>query len=94
MDILADLYVETNNPTYIFNQGRCYQQNEKYDGAVGRFREYLRKDLKLPANERVVVDQYIKECESQIAKLHSTLVAPSPPTPCGSGTDRMERGWK
>jgi hypothetical protein len=26
MDILAELYVDTNHTTFIYNQGRCYEQ--------------------------------------------------------------------
>lgn len=29
--ILTDLYVDTNDPTYIFNQGRCYGQSSRYE---------------------------------------------------------------
>jgi hypothetical protein len=46
-DILADLYVETNDPVYIYNQGRCFEQNGKDEQAVLRFKEYLRKDSNL-----------------------------------------------
>jgi hypothetical protein len=41
--ILADLYLDTNDATYIYNQGRCFEQNGKNDQAVLRFKEYLRK---------------------------------------------------
>ena len=40
-EILADLYVDTNDATYIYNQGRCFEQNGKNDQAVLRFKEYL-----------------------------------------------------
>ncbi len=42
-EILADLYVETNNPTYIYNQGRCFEQNGRNEQALLRFKEYERK---------------------------------------------------
>ena len=41
--ILSELYADTNDPTYIFNGGRCFQQNGRYEEAILRFREYLRK---------------------------------------------------
>jgi hypothetical protein len=30
VEILAGLYVDTNDPTYIFNQGRCFEQTHRY----------------------------------------------------------------
>lgn len=38
VSILADLYVDTNDPAYIWNQGRCFEQNGKHDQAVLRFK--------------------------------------------------------
>ena len=70
VDILADLYVDSNDPTYVFNQARCYQQNERPEQALGRFHEYLRKVPDLPAKDRVDVDRYVNECEALVAKLH------------------------
>ena len=34
--ILADLFVETREPIYVFNQGRCFEQNLQYLEAIGR----------------------------------------------------------
>jgi hypothetical protein len=50
--ILTDLFIDTNDLTYIFNQGRCLEQSRKYAEAVGRFREYLLKGEDLFAAER------------------------------------------
>ncbi|HEY7376850.1 MAG TPA: hypothetical protein VIF57_32125, partial [Polyangia bacterium] len=33
--ILGELYAETRNPAYVFNQGRCYQKNNKLEEARG-----------------------------------------------------------
>jgi hypothetical protein len=30
VEILAGLYVDTNDPTCIFNQGRCFEQTHRY----------------------------------------------------------------
>ena len=62
--LLAQLYTDTNDPNYIFNQARCFQQNSHPDEAISRFREYLRKARNLPAQEREEVQQYIGECEA------------------------------
>ena len=42
MGILSELFVATKDPTYIYNQGRCFEQNGKYEEAVSRFEEFLR----------------------------------------------------
>jgi hypothetical protein len=52
VDILADLFVDTKDPTYIFNQGRCFEQNRRYEDAIGRFEEYLRRPGQLRDGSR------------------------------------------
>ena len=68
VEILAELYVDTNDITYIFNQGRCFEQNRKYEDAIGRFREYLVKGEKLTASEKAVAQTRIDACESYLPK--------------------------
>lgn len=63
IDLLAELFTETRDPNYIFNQARCFQQNSRPDEAIGRFQEYLRKAKDLPAAERREVETLIAECE-------------------------------
>ena len=43
VEILVDLYVETQHPTYIYNQARCFERNGKYDQALLSYEDYLRK---------------------------------------------------
>ena len=38
IDILGDLFVTTNDPNHVYNQGRCYEQNRRLDDAIDRFR--------------------------------------------------------
>jgi hypothetical protein len=64
-EILADLYLDTKNPTYIYNQARCFEQNGKDEQALLRFREYLRKAPKLPAAEAIEVKERIKALEER-----------------------------
>ena len=77
--ILADLYVDTNDATYIYNQGRCFEQNGKNDQAVLRFKEYLRKAKDLPQAELDAVQKKINELQSATGQLGaqpaSTLAA-------------------
>jgi hypothetical protein len=77
VSILADLYVDTGDATYLYNQGRCYEQNVRYVEAAERFREYMRKARKLTNAERNDVENHIAECETAIAKARPT----EPPAP-------------
>ncbi|MBN2573684.1 MAG: hypothetical protein JXP73_03900 [Deltaproteobacteria bacterium] len=75
VEILAELYVDTNILTYIFNQGRCFEQNRRYEDAIGRFREYLLKgEATLSDEDKAVAQKRIEACESYLPK-------PEPPSP-------------
>ena len=87
VEILADLYVDTNDATYIYNQGRCFEQNGKNDQAVLRFKEYLRKAKDLPQTENDAVLKKIDDLQSgQRAgqPAPATLVAPAAPVPAAA----------
>jgi len=62
--ILTDLFIETNDPTYLFNQGRCFEQNRRYEEAISRFREYLVKAQNLRPQEKEDTRKHIADCES------------------------------
>jgi hypothetical protein len=47
--ILAELFAQTDDGNYIFNQGRCYQENGRPTEAVARFRMYLGRSDAEPA---------------------------------------------
>ena len=86
VDLLAQLFAETANANYIYNQGRCYEQNGKPDEAVLRFREFLRKAKNLSAEEKTEVNGHIAECQTMKAEQEGRAapgaagpVAPSPP---------------
>jgi hypothetical protein len=66
IELLAEMYAETNDPTYIYNQGRCFQQSGNAREALSRFREYLRKAPTMSADDRALVQGYISELEEQI----------------------------
>jgi hypothetical protein len=80
VSILADLFVETGDATYLWNQGRCYEQNVRYVEAAERFREYLRKAPKLSAKVREETERHIADCEAAIAKSRPAD-PPLPPHP-------------
>ncbi len=66
--LLAELFVATNNTTYLFNQGRCFEQNGRYADAISRFREYQRmnRNAGVPADRET--DRHIAECEALLEK--------------------------
>jgi tetratricopeptide (TPR) repeat protein len=66
--LLAEIYVDTNNPIYLFNQGRCYQQNGMYEDAVLRFREYQRKNADAGGARDPEAERQIAECQSLLDK--------------------------
>jgi tetratricopeptide (TPR) repeat protein len=78
-DILTDLLVETNDPIYVFNQARCYQQNNRWEQAISRFREYLRKARNISESDRADTERQIAECEESLSK--TSQVAPPPVAP-------------
>ncbi len=88
VDILGDLFVETNDFNYVYNQGRCLQQNSRWEQAVNRFREFLRKAKDLSESDRVEVDRQVSECENSLAK--AAQVAPPPVTAAPPTVARVE----
>jgi tetratricopeptide (TPR) repeat protein len=64
--ILADLYLDTNNPTYLFNQARCLEQNHRYQEAIDRFREYLEKAKDLDTQDHADTRRHIANCEAYL----------------------------
>jgi hypothetical protein len=80
VEILAELYVDTNNITYIYNQGRCFEQNRRYEDAVGRFREYLLKgESTLSDSDKADAKKRIETCESYLPKPETrTALTPEP----------------
>jgi hypothetical protein len=63
--LLGRLYADTLDPTYVYNQGRCYQKNGMTREAVTRFREFLRIN-KDPKSELVPrAREFIAELEGE-----------------------------
>lgn len=79
--ILVDLFIQTGKSVHLFNQGRCYQQNHRWEEALDRFREFLRKADNLDESTRAYVDKHMAECESHLPKAAATPPPPAaPPT--------------
>lgn len=66
VSILADIFVETGNPVVIFNQGRCYEQNQRYGEAIAKFEEFLR--LRVPRDAKAIAEKHIAECRDKRIK--------------------------
>jgi hypothetical protein len=79
VNLLAELFVDTQNPTYIFNQGRCFEQNLKYAEAAARFEEYLRTPkAQLSADDRTAAENHIAECKKKLEEGREDT-SPQPP---------------
>jgi len=63
VSILSDLFLDTRDANYIFNQGRCLQQNHRYEDAISRFQEYLRVGKKISPEEKAETEKHIAECK-------------------------------
>ena len=67
IESLAELYTATNDPIWIFNQGRCYHQNAQLVQALSRFKEFLRKSKGGPDDPDVRdAQKYITEIETEL----------------------------
>jgi tetratricopeptide (TPR) repeat protein len=99
--VLARIFAETNDYTWVYNQGRCYQQNGRFEQAINRFREYLRRGQNLTPEDVKEVEGYIKEAEAEIAKRPAGGGAPggttAPPPPAEVSATATTReptpGW-
>jgi hypothetical protein len=78
--ILADLFLDTKNPVYIFNQGRCFEQNRQYPDAIARFQEFLRASAttELDPGDRAAAERHINDCKSVLAEEREKTPAISP----------------
>jgi len=86
--ILGELYAETRNPAYVFNQGRCYQKNNKLDEARGAFTEYLRIGTSEPPEDLQRAQGFIKEIDDALARQRASQPAPIVVAPVQSGEGR------
>jgi hypothetical protein len=78
LNLFAKLYAETLHPVYLRNIGRCHQKLRQPDAAIDKFREYLVKEKKIPADERKEIDGYIKDMEA-LRDEQAKEKAPPPP---------------
>ena len=78
--LLSELFVSSKDPGFIYNQARCFEQNRRYEDAIGRFHEYLRAGKKLSAEEKTDAEKHIADCKELLAS-EKPQVVPPPPVP-------------
>jgi len=82
VSILSDLFVDTKDPTYIFNQGRCFEQNRRYEDAGSRFEEYLRvAEGRLSPEDKAAAEKHIASCKEALAEQQGKTSTPTAPQP-------------
>jgi hypothetical protein len=79
--LLAELFVETRDFNHIYNQGRCFEQNHRYQDALSRFREYLRKAPALSEADRLDAEEHVRECEKLATGPTPSAALPLPAPP-------------
>jgi hypothetical protein len=78
-EILSDLFIESKDITYVYNQARCLEQNHRWEEALDRFLEYQRKTPSVAERETNEVEQHIVECKSHLQE--QAAIAPPPIVP-------------
>lgn len=81
--ILAELFVDSRDPAYIYNQARCFEQNGRYQQAINRFHEYRRISPQLSEADDASVQKHIADCEIQLRS--SPTMLPAEPVPPVAG---------
>lgn len=76
--LLAELYVSTLNDVYLFNQGRCFEQNGMYEEAIVRFREYQRKRVDAGKAPHPKAEEHIADCQRWLDKHAPPTTASAP----------------
>jgi hypothetical protein len=88
VEILSDLFIDTKDSTHIFNQARCFEQNSRFEEAISRFREYLRKATTISPDDKADAEKHITDCQALLGqksapepKAEPAAAAPSAPIP-------------
>jgi len=83
VSLLADLFIEHNAPVYVYNQGRCLEQNSRYKDAIARFEEYLRIGETSPLDpaDRASAEKHIEDCKAKLAEENKSQIVPLQPLP-------------
>src|SRR5262245_41479498 len=74
--ILGELYAETRNPAFVFNQGRCYQKNNQLEQARSSFTEYIRIGTSEPPEDIQRAQGFVKEIDEALAARRANQPSP------------------
>jgi hypothetical protein len=75
---LAELFVDTKERTYLYNQGRCFEQNGRYEEAIPRFIEYLQKNQDAGVPSDPDTEKHIANCQARLAQQKGQPTAGQP----------------
>jgi hypothetical protein len=81
IDLLAELFAETGNPNFVYNQARCYEASARPVDAIHRFREYLRVAPNASNEEKADVESHIGDCRAMQAEQDKKNIPREPPAP-------------
>jgi tetratricopeptide (TPR) repeat protein len=74
--ILSELFIDTKDSTYIFNQARCYEQSRRYQDAIARFDEFLQTNPeKLSSDDKAAAEKHLSTCKERLADERGTSPA-------------------
>jgi len=86
--IYGKLYADSPHPTYLRNIGRCYQNLRRPYNAISSFEDYLRQSPNLPADQRHLVEGYIREMRELKAKQAASAAPPAGDAPPAASKPR------
>ena len=68
VESLSELFVETEDVTYVYNQGRCFEQSHRREDALDRFLEYQRKNRTPSADEKLEIEQHYRRVQDPLGR--------------------------
>jgi len=91
VSILSDLFLDTKDPTYIYNQARCLQQNGRFADALFRFEEYVRVGANLSDPEKADAQKQIADCRARLGQRSGQGVMAAPPPAQAAGPATIQQ---
>jgi hypothetical protein len=87
--MLSELFVATEDAIFIYNQGRCFEQNRRYEDAIARFQEFLRAGKRLTKADKAEARKHIDDCKELLAsekseRWQTAQAAPVAPPPAAT----------
>jgi hypothetical protein len=92
VEILSELFITTKNPVFIYNQGRCLEQNGRFEEAIYRFQEYLRKATRASADDKADAEKHINDCQVLLDKKAARQAGATPEPAAALGPKAQTAG--